>query len=643
MKIPAAPRLRNLLSNLPLAASAACLLLFYAPFIPLPYAGAIWGVFLATTLFFRISWQMMLREVRLAPKIVAGIWQIMLMYMVFLALHENALLVALSARLGLGLSLLALGVAGLLGVLSAPCMLFVLYLFAHKTGRDESLLLTGPAAEACPRYPTWTVVAVAAASAVLILGIASKSSPLYPFNDWVDANCFMTVGKSILHGKLPYVDLYEQKGPLLYLLHAAACLISDTTFLGVFILEVIAATAFLAIGYRTLCLFVPTPSLLWMPVTGVIVYTAKAFCHGDSAEELCLPLLMYALYVGLRALRTGEAPDSRAHLLIGITSACVLWIKYTMLGFYIGWFIAFTVYFIATKQARRILSQVGMIAAGVIAASLPVLVWLAAKGALGGLWQVYFYDNLFLYSSTDAGASPVAIFHNLFKGISEMMTYHLGGCLLTLLAVLQAVTDRLRPRLPLILCSALVLFLMVFGGGQFPRYYSFVFSIFIPVGLITLVRLVRTATEGLLCAASARRSLRIAGTVAVSLMLCVGTYVLSDNTYLMAYDKEDLPPYRFAEIIQKTEDATLLNYGFLDGGFYMVADVIPSERYFCKLNMENPALTEAQSHAVETGAVDYVVTRNHELDAPLYECVEQADFRFEDTDFTYRLYRRIEG
>lgn len=44
------------------------------------------------------------------------------------------------------------------------------------------------------------------------LAVCSKSSFLYPLNDWVDVNCFFTVGRGMLHGLVPYRDLYEQKG-----------------------------------------------------------------------------------------------------------------------------------------------------------------------------------------------------------------------------------------------------------------------------------------------------------------------------------------------------------------------------------------------------------------------------------------------
>ena len=39
--------------------------------------------------------------------------------------------------------------------------------------------------------------------AVAAVSVCSLSSPLYAFNTWVDANCFMTVGKSMLYGLVP--------------------------------------------------------------------------------------------------------------------------------------------------------------------------------------------------------------------------------------------------------------------------------------------------------------------------------------------------------------------------------------------------------------------------------------------------------
>lgn len=55
----------------------------------------------------------------------------------------------------------------------------------------------------------WFCLVVAAG----VLAVCTKSSFLYPLNDWVDSNCFYTVGKAMVHGKVLYRDIYEQKGP----------------------------------------------------------------------------------------------------------------------------------------------------------------------------------------------------------------------------------------------------------------------------------------------------------------------------------------------------------------------------------------------------------------------------------------------
>ena len=92
-------------------------------------------------------------------------------------------------------------------------------------------------------------------TAFILLTICTKSSFLYPFNDWVDSNCFFTVGKSMLNGKVLYRDIYEQKGPWLYFLHAGAYLISRKTFFGVYLLELCAGTVFLYFAAKTFELY----------------------------------------------------------------------------------------------------------------------------------------------------------------------------------------------------------------------------------------------------------------------------------------------------------------------------------------------------------------------------------------------------
>ena len=99
-------------------------------------------------------------------------------------------------------------------------------------------------------------------------------------------------------------------------------------------------------------------------------------------------------------------------------------------------------------------------------------------------------------------------------------------------------------------------------------------------------------------------------------------------------------------MIRQTENPTLLNCGFLDGGFYAAAGVQPSARWFCRINFNQRECYREQREIVESGAVDYVVTRNHTLeelrmDGSAYELVMSMENEYAicEPEYTYYLFR----
>lgn len=110
----------------------------------------------------------------------------------------------------------------------------------------------------------------------VILLITSRNSPLYAFNDWVDANAFFTVGKAIFNNVIPYKDLFEQKGFLLYLLYGIGYLIDNKGFLGVFILEVISFSIFLFYNHKIIKIYLEEKySLIIIPIYAALLTTSR--------------------------------------------------------------------------------------------------------------------------------------------------------------------------------------------------------------------------------------------------------------------------------------------------------------------------------------------------------------------------------
>ena len=144
------------------------------------------------------------------------------------------------------------------------------------------------------------------AAAFLLMLPATRSSFLYPCNDWNDANSYFSVGKALFNGKMPYRDVFDQKGMYLYFFYGLAWLASPRDFLGVFFLEVILAAFDLAGICRILSLYVKkSTALCASPLVLAVVVCSRSFYWGGSAEEVCFPFLVWGLYFSLAYFQKG--------------------------------------------------------------------------------------------------------------------------------------------------------------------------------------------------------------------------------------------------------------------------------------------------------------------------------------------------
>lgn len=467
-------------------------------------------------------------------------------------------------------------------------------------------------------------------SAFLVLMICSKSSFLYPMNDWVDVNCFFTVGRAIKQGKVPYLDLYEQKGPLLYFVFFLAALFGEQSFLGVFMMEVLCFTLFLYESGQIILLWIEKHDIVFcfLPLMALTICVSTAFFHGTSAEELFLPVMAVSLRIVLAQMRGGKLLSGRQLLALGLFAGSALWFKYTFCGFFLGLFVAVLVWYISTGNARRVPPAILKAASGAVALSAVILGWFALRGGLSALIEAYFTNNLGVYTQAFGFRHDpplTAMMKNWPWSLPAAI-----GLVFFLIRVRREWKELLT-----VLCSFGVLFFFTYYNGRSFPYYALIFSVFAVPGVIPAALLISDVI---------RRPMHRLAWAACSLTAVLSVflaYQFSGNVYLLGTDQRDMPQYRFAETIRREEQATLLNEGFLDGGFYLAAGVEPVNRYFCTLNMHLPDMEQEHTDMIREGTTDFVITRNRELDgsAP-YRLVDQCTFHYEGNDWTYYLYHK---
>ncbi len=501
------------------------------------------------------------------------------------------------------------------------------------------------------RAARWTTVGWLLFTSWAMITLCSRSSPLYPLNDWDDVNCFFTVGKAMFSGRVLYRDIYEQKGFLLYVVYGLAWLISRRGFFGAYLIEIACFFVFLRLVWGTLRLFVEArPAALFCPVLAAVLCSTRGFYLGGSVEELALPILYYPIYTLTQAvkLRGDCIPTRRQMVLLGAGAAALLWSKFTLLGIYVGYVLFAIVYLLKRKEAGRLLQSAGLFLLGVAVVTLPVLAYFVYHSALGELWTAYFYNNIFLYSPERSVARYAFI-------LAGAVWQNLLMMALIALGVVWVLHSPLGKEFRWgMFCLYFGNAFFIYAGGSAFEYYAYGLAALSVTGLLELYELWQIAAKRFSGPAALRRVNRAAASLTVLFLCCGFAFGRSMNRFYAAYRAEDMWYTHFAEKVLDSEDTSLFNYNCLDRGLYTVTGVVPETKYFCKLNIPLQEMYDECERYLRDGETAWVVTslrvgrdeeafeKNAALLEEKYELAaqERSFFRDESLPEVYYLYHR---
>ena len=442
----------------------------------------------------------------------------------------------------------------------------------------------------------------------LSITIVSASSPLNPVNASVDNNAFFTLGRSMMNGKVPYRDLYENNGPYTHFLFGIASLISNSTFLGVYTIEVLFFSAFLYISYKITSLFVNSNyAIVLIPVLAFSTVNLVSFAGGGHVEEFCLPLLSLSLYHHIKYFKQiyPNPFPKKWFLLNGVIAGCVLWSKYSLLGFWFGWMASQFFILLSIRQFRQAFRGAFIFLCGMVLATIPWVMYFGINKSIGDWINVYILNTFLFYRRNFTFAELI---NYLIRYVKENFDLHpiyytvmLFG--IGIFTLSEHLIKDLLHRISFFLCAVL-LFVGVYGGGRAHWYSPFIFSPYIIFGLLSLLLVLGKIGKIYF----PRESLVLV--LIITLISISSTLHFYPPQYLMGIKKEDTVQFKYASIINQTDNPTLLNYDCLDGGFYTVTGIIPNIKYFMTYNIPHslfPEIKNEQNRYIKEKVVDYVI------------------------------------
>lgn len=230
----------------------------------------------------------------------------------------------------------------------------------------------------------------------------------------IDSGVYIHAGRVVGGGGIPYVDFWDHKGPLLYVLSAAGLTVGGGSVAGVFLLEGALVTAAVLVSTHIWAKLSGAVGAALVGIALLLSYLAL-FEHGAMTETWLFPFTLYAYTLVAGVLVTGSARAERrlagAAVALGIAGAIA---GLTRINNGVGPFLAALILMIS---AGRHWPQVLLgLTAGFALIVAPTLVWLVVNGAGPSFVEQYLLFNL-IYSSSATAAERLDSGANLVQAV----------------------------------------------------------------------------------------------------------------------------------------------------------------------------------------------------------------------------------
>ena len=314
----------------------------------------------------------------------------------------------------------------------------------------------------------------------IVLTILIPLSPAGQILPSRDSGVFLYTGWRVLHGEIPYLDIWDHKPPIIYYLDAIGLWMSSDSIWGVWLIEVfsllIASIASFSIIKRLFGLYSAIViSFLW-------IYSAfYLLAGGNLTTEYPLPMQFGLLWFFYRAEK--HRSYGWNGVILGLISGLIFFTRQNAIAIpvAIGFYLVLTrVYH---REYGKLFKEALSIFAGAFLVSSVIIGYFAIKGALPAFWDIAFIYNFSYADEKD----NVDRFNALVQGLNQLQNIGLaqfsflgwGSALVLMLFKKDRIKADIRPFLMMsLLAFPLELWFVSIGGRPRIPYFLVLLPIF---------------------------------------------------------------------------------------------------------------------------------------------------------------------
>lgn len=440
-----------------------------------------------------------------------------------------------------------------------------------------------------------------------LLVVCSHMSPLYYSNEWADVNIYFNMGKAMMNGRTLYTEAFDHKGPFIFIIYGLGYLISNDTFFGVFLIQLVVWCLMAYFIYKLANLYL---GKVWAYFIAIIfpLFLIKVMKAGGSAEELILVFECVSLYFFTKYFKDRDPSVHKPSVMFvhGVMCSMVL---FTKLNIVIFWFFPLAGIFLnllLKKEFKNLILNLIAFIGGILIIALPICAYFIANNALDEAYSIYVELNR-KYADLQGAAETIKI---LFFRVGYLFMDPLPLFLLSIVGIFYfpvRYIDNIIGKIVFIL-SGISLYVAVSMSPVFQVYYPVVFLVFSLLGLISLFLYIQGFVK--------TKKVSYTFLIIISWVLAYigyGQKELEDSRLAnhIFKEKPGLLTQKMHDEIIKEENPTLLNLGFgLGNSLFTTCNIIPNVRYFITPNLtyeSYPDMRNEQTRYIENKETEFVI------------------------------------
>lgn len=228
---------------------------------------------------------------------------------------------------------------------------------------------------------------------IFLVGFSLKSNPFSQYLHAHDSSMFLYFGKGMSEGLVPYVDMFDHKGPILFFIQYLGTLLGNNLDFGIWVIEVFWFTGTIFFVFKTCTLLVKNQLLSSIAIVLHVGLIIRCFEGGNLSEQYALLFIAISFYLFNKLIQQSTL-STLEYVVIGLSGAVVFFIRANMIALWVVYCLYLLIFGLWNKRKKELLRQITFIFIGGISVVLLIGIYGLVTGSLVEIIQQAFIMNI---------------------------------------------------------------------------------------------------------------------------------------------------------------------------------------------------------------------------------------------------------